>query len=142
MSTSYEGTCHCGQTAWKADLNQDLSKHILCHCDTCKILGGGAFTMNQIVPKNTLSFTKGGDSLKSYTYKGDSGKDVNCYYCPNCTTHVYHHQTVMGPDTIILRTGLLPQGRKNFEVGAEIFGKDKMSWEKEVATTFEVLPPQ
>ena len=29
MSTSYEGVCHCGQTAWKADLNQDLSKHIL-----------------------------------------------------------------------------------------------------------------
>jgi len=48
----------------------------------------------------------------------------------------------MGPDTIIARTALLPEGRKNFPVGAEIFGKDKMSWEKEVATTFEVLPPQ
>jgi len=140
--SSYEGTCHCGQTTFKATLNEDLSKHILCHCDTCKILGGGAFTMNQIVPKDVLSFTKGGDSLKHYTYKGDSGNDVNCYYCPNCTTHVYHHQTVMGPDTIILRTGLLPAGRKSFPVGAEIFGKDKLSWEKEIATTFDVLPPQ
>lgn len=48
----------------------------------------------------------------------------------------------MGPDTIIVRTGLLTEGRKNFSPGAEIFGKDKMSWEKEVAQTFEVLPPQ
>jgi len=69
------------------------------------------------------------------------GKDVNCYYCPNCTTHTHHHQTTMGPDTIITRTGLLAEGRKSFPVGAEIFGKDKMSWEKEVATTFDVLPP-
>lgn len=48
----------------------------------------------------------------------------------------------MGPDTIILRTGLLPEGRKNFEPAAEIFGKDRLGWEKEVAQTFEVLPPQ
>ena len=71
-----------------------------------------------------------------------SGKDVNCYYCPNCTTHVYHHQLALGEDTIILRTGLLAEGRKSFPVVAEIFGKDKMSWEKEVAHTFPVLPPQ
>ena len=48
----------------------------------------------------------------------------------------------MGPDTIILRTGLLAEGRKSFPVGAEIFGKDKMSWEKEIAHTFDTLPPQ
>jgi len=98
--------------------------------------------MNQIVPKSTLSFTKGESSLKSYTYKGDSGNEVNCYYCPNCTTHIYHHQLIMGPDTIILRTALLPEARKSFQVGAEIYGKDKLSWEKEIATTFDVLPPQ
>lgn len=50
------------------------------HCDTCKILSGGPLTMNQIIPKSALSFTKGGDKLKHYTYKGDSGNDVNCYY--------------------------------------------------------------
>jgi len=140
--TSYNGVCHCGQTEWTAKLDGETSKHILCHCDTCKILGGGAFTMNQIVPKSTLSFTKGESSLKSYTYKGDSGNEVNCYYCPNCTTHIYHHQLIMGPDTIILRTALLPEARKSFQVGAEIYGKDKLSWEKEIATTFDVLPPQ
>ncbi|GAB7356419.1 hypothetical protein MBLNU459_g7191t1 [Dothideomycetes sp. NU459] len=142
MSSSYTGVCHCGETEWTADLSKDQSAHILCHCDTCKILSGSTYTLNQIIPKSALKITKGGNVLKSYTYKGDSGKDVNCYYCPNCTTHVYHHQLALGPDTIILRTGLLTEGRKTFEPAAEIFGKDRLPWEKEVAKTFEVLPPQ
>ena len=69
------------------------------------------------------------------------GKAVNCYYCPKCTTHIYHHQEVMGPDTIIARTGVLKEGRDNFKVSAEIYGKAKMPWEKEVAQTFDTLPP-
>ena len=47
----------------------------------------------------------------------------------------------MGPDTIIARTALLQEGREKFPVGAEIYGKAKLSWEKEIATTFDTLPP-
>lgn len=68
------------------------------------------------------------------------GKPVYCYYCPKCTAHPYHYQTVLGDDKIILRTGLLNKGHE-FPVAAEIFGKDKWEWEKEVAQTFETLPP-
>ncbi|KAK5110522.1 hypothetical protein LTR62_005714 [Meristemomyces frigidus] len=96
--------------------------------------------MNQIIPKANLKITSGGEPGK-YSYKGDSGSEVDCFYCPKCTTHIYHHQQVMGPDTIIARTGLLPEARKNFDVGAEIYGKAKMKWEKEIAQTFETLPP-
>ncbi|KAL1305681.1 hypothetical protein AAFC00_007274 [Neodothiora populina] len=140
--TSYNGVCHCGQTEWAATLTKEQSGHILCHCDTCKILSGGTYTLNQIIPKSSLKITKGADSLKKYTYQGESGKNVNCYYCPNCTTHVYHHQEVAGPDTIVLRTAPLPEGRKTFQPAAEIFGKDRLPWVKEVATTFAILPPQ
>jgi hypothetical protein len=48
---------------------------------------------------------------------------------------------VLGDDTIILRTVMLPKARAEFDVAAEIYGKDKMKWEKEVATTFDVMPP-
>ena len=68
-----------------------------------------------------------------------TGKPVNCYYCPNCTTHVYHHQTVLG-DKLVVRTVLL-DGGKDLKPAAEIFGKAKMSWEPEVAQTFDTLPP-
>lgn len=47
----------------------------------------------------------------------------------------------MGPDTIVVRTVLLDGGDK-FPPHAEIFGKVRMDWEKEVAQTFPLLPPQ
>lgn len=51
----------------------NLTPNLNSHCDTCKILGGGAYTMNQIIPKSALKITKGGEPGK-YTYYGDSGK--------------------------------------------------------------------
>jgi hypothetical protein len=54
---------------------------------------------------------------------------------------VYHQQEALGDDKIVLRTGLLTEGIKTFQPGAEIFGKDRLSWEKEVAQTFDVMPP-
>jgi hypothetical protein len=46
----------------------------------------------------------------------------------------------MGPKYVV-RTILLDDG-KSFPAGAEIYGKDRLPWVKEVATTFEVAPPQ
>lgn len=45
----YHGSCHCGQVAWEVNLG--TPEHILCHCDTCKKLGGGPFSLNQIVDR-------------------------------------------------------------------------------------------
>jgi len=45
----------------------------------------------------------------------------------------------MGPK-VIVRTVLL-DGGKGWGPHAEIYGKARMGWEKEVATTFETLPP-
>jgi hypothetical protein len=63
------GKCHCGQTEWEVKLEERA--HILCHCDTCKLLGGGTYSLNQIVPKDNIKITKG--DVKTYTYYGDSG---------------------------------------------------------------------
>jgi hypothetical protein len=48
----------------------------------------------------------------------------------------------MGPDTIIARTILLGDRGLKLPAGAEIFGKDRLPWEKEVAQTFAVMPPE
>jgi hypothetical protein len=52
------------------------------HCDTCKYLSGGPYTLNQIIPKSALKITKGESNLGDYTYKGDSGKGVHCVSLP------------------------------------------------------------
>ncbi|KAK2756112.1 hypothetical protein FQN54_005520 [Arachnomyces sp. PD_36] len=115
--------CHCGQTEWTADL--DNASHILCHCNACKIIGGSAFTLNQLVPKDKFNLTKG--EVKCYTYKGDSGNPVHCYYCPNCTTHVYHHQTVAG-DVYVVRTSIF-EGSEKWDSTFEIYTGEKYHWQ-------------
>jgi len=135
---TFEGSCHCGQTAWTAEIPE--ATHILCHCSACKVLGGGEFTLNQIIPKDNLKVTKG--TLSKYVYKGDSGKSVECFFCPTCTSHAYHHQEVMGPDTIVVRTALLKGSDKWGKPAAEIFGKEKWSWQPQTASDiFETTPP-
>ncbi|KAF2273105.1 uncharacterized protein EI97DRAFT_189951 [Westerdykella ornata] len=138
--TRHTGHCTCGRTEWIATLDPDQESHILCHCGTCKSLSGGTCTLNQIVPRENVQVTKGEESLGCYTYTGNSGKPVHCYYCPNCTAHIYHHQTVLGDDKIVLRTGLLDDGLERFEPKAEVWGKARLPWEKEVAETYEMLP--
>ncbi|KAI4130124.1 MAG: hypothetical protein LQ338_001899 [Usnochroma carphineum] len=132
--TTYNGHCHCGQTEWTVKI-QDPA-HVLCHCDACKLLSGGESTLNTIVPKDDLKITKG--DLKTYTYQGDSGNPVHCYYCSNCTSSPYHHQTVLG-DKYVVRTGLL-EGSKDWKVALEIFGKDRLTWQPEVAQTMPGAP--
>ena len=77
---------------------------------------------------------------KKHFFFSKIGNPVHCYYCPNCTAHVYHHQTIMGPK-IVVRTSLL-RDSKGFPVGAEIFGKYKLEWQPQVAEKMFEGPPQ
>lgn len=56
---------------------------------------------------------------------------------------MYHQQEALGDDKIVLRTILLDQGGlgAGFKPAAEIYGKARFGWEKEVAQTFETMPP-
>ncbi|EEH48270.2 uncharacterized protein PADG_04354 [Paracoccidioides brasiliensis Pb18] len=150
--TTVKGRCHCGQTD---------------HCDACKVINGSDYTLNQIVPKENFELTKG--NLGSYTYDGDSGisppiptqpcinkpsdcnllinasytgNPVHCFFCPNCTTHIYHHQTVAGPKYVI-RTASL-EGAKEWQVAAEIYAMNNIKWQPTIAEAdhvFQLTPP-
>lgn len=71
MST-YNGSCHCGAINFKAKVAE--AKHVLCHCNTCKLTGGGPYSCNQIIPTEDLEITKGKPAV--YTYQGASGEFV------------------------------------------------------------------
>lgn len=67
----YQGSCHCSNMAWEV-ASEDRLKHVLCHCDTCKKLGGGPYSCNYIVPREALRIVRG--SPGCYTYQGASGE--------------------------------------------------------------------
>ncbi|KAK0112687.1 hypothetical protein ONS95_014426 [Cadophora gregata] len=133
QTKTYQGSCHCQSVAWEATLTD--AKHILCHCGTCQKLGGGPYSLNAIIDRKELTILKGEEELKVYTYKGDSGKEVRCYYCGNCTSHVYHQQEIMG-EKIIVRTILL-EGGSELSVGGEIFGEGKLGWVRELGKVLD-----
>lgn len=66
----YEGSCHCGDVRWTAKLDEGTG-HILRHCQTCRKLGGGPYSLNQIIARNELQITRG--QCRVYTYTGASG---------------------------------------------------------------------
>lgn len=60
-------------TSSKCDKPRARLTYTHSHCGACKQMSGGAFTLNQIIPRTALQFTKGEDNMSKYTYKGDSG---------------------------------------------------------------------
>jgi hypothetical protein len=64
-------------------------------------------------------------------YANDSaGKNVNCYFCKTCTSHIYHHQDIM-PEKVIVRT-LLLEGGSNMPATGEIFEEGRLEWVREL----------
>ncbi|KAK4978745.1 hypothetical protein LTR42_001245 [Elasticomyces elasticus] len=59
-----------------------------------------------------------------------SGKQVHCYFCATCTSHVYHQQDAM-PDKVICRT-LLLEGGKDMPATGEIFAEGRLGWVNEL----------
>ncbi|KAG4413247.1 hypothetical protein IFR04_013598 [Cadophora malorum] len=130
---TYPGSCHCQSITWEASLTD--AKHILCHCNACQKLGGGPYSLNAIIERKDLRILKGEEGLKVYAYKGYSGKEVRCFYCAICTSHVYHQQEIMG-EKIIVRTILLDGGRE-LGVGGEIFKEGRLGWVDELGKVLD-----
>lgn len=63
------------------------------------------------------------------------GKDVRCFFCPTCTSHIYHHQDAM-PDKIIVRT-LLLEGGNELPAGGEIFTEGKLAWTEDLKRSLQ-----
>ncbi|KAF3039856.1 hypothetical protein E8E11_004703 [Didymella keratinophila] len=125
----WEGACHCSDMKWGVRVGEEEElKHIVCHCDTCKKLGGGPYSCNDIVPREAITIVQ--RRLGEYAYKGASGKDVHRYFCQRCTSHVYHHQNAM-PEKIIGRT-LLLDGGNELQAGGEIFAEGAMGWAQDL----------
>lgn len=125
-----EGQCHCGQVRFSAVMPLASNNggaepgHVLCHCRTCQLLSGAPYSCNQIIAKDDLCMVHG--TLSKYTYRGASGKPVDCYFCGNCTSHVYHEQAAM-PGKVIVRTLLLDEGER-WKVEGEIFREGRLNW--------------
>src|SRR5579859_3643119 len=99
------GGCLCGQVRYSADAEPMFTG--VCHCKSCQKQSGAAFSIVVAVPQNALHIQ---GSPKTYSSKGDSGKEVVARFCPNCGSTITSEPAML-PGASILRAGTLEIGR-------------------------------
>jgi len=77
---AFQGGCAC--KAVRYEVSADPVAVMNCHCRACQYASGGGYTTAVVVPRGTLSFTKG--APRSYCSKGDSGGAVTRLFCAEC----------------------------------------------------------
>ncbi len=102
MSESREGGCQCGEVRYR--LESAPLALVVCHCTECQRQSGSAFGMSLIVPEQSFKLTAA--KPKSFTRMADSGKTVECVFCENCGTRIYHNPAAM-PGSVNIKPGTL-----------------------------------
>jgi len=96
------GGCQCG--AIRYELSGDPLKLVVCHCRECRKQSASAFGISVFVPRARLRLTRG--SPKFWSRPTDSGHVLECAFCPDCGSRLWH-QRVGASETISLKGGSL-----------------------------------
>jgi len=86
MAESREGGCQCGGIRYAVP--RDPVAIGICHCRECQRASGSAFGMSFVVARDDFRLLKG--TLKKFTRSSDSGRQLDCLFCPDCGTRIYH----------------------------------------------------
>ncbi|WP_050995903.1 GFA family protein [Bradyrhizobium yuanmingense] len=100
-----DGSCHCGDIRYKAEVNPD--NVIICHCTDCQTLSGGAF--RTAVPAVEGTFVLLSGAPKRYVKTGESGNKREQAFCGNCGTHLYSAPPRLASRVVALRVGSIRQ---------------------------------
>ena len=80
------GGCQCGAVRYEFD-GPPLDVYV-CHCTECRKQSASVHGISVIVPSTAVRLTSG--RLEKWTRATDSGNTVDCFFCPNCGSRVWH----------------------------------------------------
>jgi len=116
-----KGGCLCGQLRYTANAEPVFTG--VCHCKNCQKESGTAFNVVVAVPQSAVSIQ---GSPRTYTSKGDSGKDYVRRLCPNCGSTILSEPAAL-PGIAVLRAGTLDDTAW-LKPSMEIFCDSAQSW--------------
>lgn len=96
------GGCQCG--AVRYELSGEPLKLVVCHCRECRKQSASAFGISLFVLRENLRLTSG--SPKFWSRPTDSGHILECAFCPNCGSRLWH-QRFGAAETISIKGGSL-----------------------------------
>jgi hypothetical protein len=118
-----DGTCHCGDITYEADIDPD--KIVICHCTDCQTLSGSAFRTVAVTRENGFRLLSG--ELKVYVKIAESGKPRQQSFCPRCGSPVYSADEGDQPKTYAIRIGTARQ-RDQLIPKAQIWNHSAQHW--------------
>ena len=117
-----EGSCHCGQISFEAEVSPDDVR--ICHCSDCQVLSGSAYRVNVKAPAESFILRSG--TPKIYVKTAESGNKRAHGFCANCGTQIYsadQHQ----PRAYSVRVGTLKQ-RAELTPTRQIWFRSALPW--------------
>lgn len=96
------GGCQCGSVRY--ELRSSPLKVFICHCAECRKQSASAFGISVIVRATAFALTRG--APKRWSRSADSGRVLDCYFCPECGSRVWHGR-VERSQTISVKGGTL-----------------------------------
>ena len=123
-----EGSCHCGQVTYRAEI--DPGRVSLCNCTDCQMLTGSAFRVSAPASREQFRLLSG--EVKAYVKTADSGAKRIHAFCVNCGTPVYSCANVERPVSYSLRVGCLKQ-RAELPPRKRIWCRSALAWAQNVS---------
>jgi hypothetical protein len=106
INTIREGGCQCGAVRYQCP-DQPLALYV-CHCLECRHQSASAFGISYIVARSDLQLLHGQESIKFWTRNTDSGRILECVFCKNCGSRLWHQYPELS-DPVSIKGGSLDQ---------------------------------
>jgi hypothetical protein len=117
-----EGSCHCGQLSFEAEINPDDVR--ICHCTDCQVLSGSAYRVNVKAP--VAGFVLKSGTPKVYVKTAESGNRRAHGFCADCGTQIYSADEQQ-PRAYSIRVGTLKQ-RAELRPTRQIWYRSALPW--------------
>jgi hypothetical protein len=85
MATSHEGGCLCGAVRFR--VSGEPARVGICHCRTCQLRTGGAFSVSVYFEMDKVTRLSG--ALQAYRRRSQSENEWVIERCANCGTSVF-----------------------------------------------------
>ena len=131
------GGCQCG--AVRYEIRAEPLSVYACHCTECQRQSGSAFALSMPVARDSIAVVKG--APRSWRRTHESGRVIQCMFCADCGTRLYHNPE-HNPKVTIVKPGTLDDAKTLHAVG-HIWIRSAQPWVEipADAVTYEAQPP-
>lgn len=82
------GGCQCGAIRYESS---DAPRALfVCHCHECRKQSASAFGISLVVPQSGFRVVRG--TPRTWSRPTDSGHMLDCAFCPECGSRLWHHR--------------------------------------------------